>query len=125
MSFSQYGAANELHWCSLSLSGLVLPDHIWLAMVIIPNEVFLDRIVTTTMNYLPRLMICLNNTLIMMKALHHYLVSRLSYEHRYSTDNYLVFILITARYFISNRTCPIIMVYQPGCEGKPILNQVV
>ena len=77
-----------------------------------------------TMNYLPRLIICLNNTLIIMTALHHFL-SRLSNQHRYSTDNHLVLSQSLHIIFISNRTCSIIMVYQPGCEGKPILNQVV
>ena len=37
------------------------------------GEVFLDWIVTLTMNYLPRLLICLNNTFIMITALHHLL----------------------------------------------------
>ena len=59
--FHQQNWELVIHWI---LQSLFLKNHNY--------EVFLDRIVTSTMNYLPRLMICLNHTLIMISALHHF-----------------------------------------------------
>ena len=74
--------ATVTKWLAVSKGSLLSLDihvyrllfyHFHSCLLLWVSEAFLDRIVTSTMNYLPRLMICLNNIIIMISALHHFL----------------------------------------------------